>query len=84
MQAKYETASDLYGQALEIAREINDRYREASCLSGLADIAQAQAHYKTASDLYGRALGLYEQIFGAEHPKTVAVREKLMALQKKE
>jgi tetratricopeptide (TPR) repeat protein len=62
MQSEYERASTLYGQALEINREIGSRRGEASCLYGLASIALMQSENERASTLLGQALEIARAI----------------------
>ena len=61
-QDEYESASELYRQGLEIAREINDRRSEAACLNGLANLACMQDEYESASELYRQGLEIAREI----------------------
>ncbi|MGY1665616.1 tetratricopeptide repeat protein [Geodermatophilus sp. SYSU D00696] len=58
----YRQAIDLYTQALAIAREIGDRFSEASALGGLGSIHSAVGHYRQAIDLSTQALAIAREI----------------------
>jgi tetratricopeptide (TPR) repeat protein len=62
MQARYEDAERLYGEALALYRQMGARLGEAKVLQARGEVARMQARYEEAERLYGEALALYRQM----------------------
>lgn len=70
-QREYETAEQLYKQALEISENVRKAPAEvATLLNNLASVYHEQRKYAEAEPLYKKSLEIVEKTFGPRHPKT--------------
>jgi len=70
-QKEYDTAEDLYKQALEISEDMKKAPAElATLLNNLASVYHEQQKYAEAEALYQKSLEIVEKAFGPKHPKT--------------
>jgi len=69
-QKEYETAEQLYKQALEISENSKKAPGEvATLLNNLASLYHEQHKYAEAEQLYQKSLSIVEDAFGPKHPK---------------
>jgi tetratricopeptide (TPR) repeat protein len=64
-QGRYESAAEMYGQALEVARESRDRPSLAANMSLLAQTLRRLDHFEEALDQHQAALELHRELGGA-------------------
>jgi len=69
-QKEYETASQLYQQALEIAEQSKKAREVATLLYNLASLYHEQQKYAAAEPLYKQSLEIVEKTYGPNHEKT--------------
>ena len=69
-QKEYDTAEDLYKQALELSENMKKTPSEiATLLNNLASLYHEQQKYAEAEPLYAKSLAIVEKAFGPKHPK---------------
>jgi tetratricopeptide (TPR) repeat protein len=75
--ADYEQSAACYQHAIELYREIGDRYNEADTLTSLGDTWHAAGRPGAARETWTRALGILDQL---GHPDADQVRDKIGSL----
>jgi tetratricopeptide (TPR) repeat protein len=80
-QKEYDSAEDLYKQALEISENVRKAPSEvATLLNNLASLYHEQHKYAEAEPLYQKSLEIVEKTFGPKHPKTTRRLRRLAEL----